>query len=89
MAPTFNIQKAFESVHERLNEIQEDTTASKTQLKALLGNGQPGKISLIEGNLKDLNEYKANAKGYLAALAAISTVLAGLLHFAIDLFRHK
>lgn len=87
--PTFNLQRAFDGVHERLNDIASTVTEVDTKMHSLVGNGQPGRVGVLEKDVEELKGHANKAKGYFAALAAVSTVLGGLLHYIIDLVKHK
>lgn len=85
----YDFQGAFERVHARLDDISKDTTASKTKLEALVGNGQPGEIHHIKTDISDLKEWKAKATGYLAAMSGTIATLGFVAHFVWDWARGK
>ena len=89
MAIAFDFQRAFESVHERLDDISNDQAEARTHLKNLLGNGQPGRMTIVEAEVDDLKRWRDGAKGYLAGAVAVIILLGWLGHFAIDYFLHK
>lgn len=85
----FNIQLAFESIHERINEVAEtvhrrineiDTKVSRTdaEMHQLVGNGQPGRIANVEKDVKELQMYVAKRKGE-SELTKKQIVLMGLI----------
>lgn len=85
----FNFQRAFENVHQRLDEIATQTTKTETHLHGLIGNGQPGRIGLIEADIKSLKEGRQWARGYFAAMGAVLTILGILGHYLVDIMRGK
>lgn len=87
--PTFNLQQAFEGVHDRLNDIDRKVTESSTKLHGLLGNGQPGRVGVLEKDVGELKEEASRAKGYMAALVGVGTVVGGAIHYVLDLIKHK
>ena len=82
----FNFQQAFEGIHERLNEISTGQTEAKTHLKGLLGNGQPGRITLIEADVDNLKLDRARLKGYIGGIGAVVVALGWAGHIFIDYF---
>jgi len=90
----FDLQRAFEGVHTRLNDIsavQSESTAHlaqvDTHLAGLLGNGQPGRIAKLEIAVTDLVEHKNKALGYVAALGGFLTILGVVGHYIVDMLR--
>ena len=63
--------------------VLEDLAMLKTQMRALLGNGQPGRLQLIETSVKRHEEELQRFAGAGMLLGALLT----LLHLGIDLFR--
>jgi hypothetical protein len=53
----------------------------QTHLAALVGNGQPGKVTLMENRISILEKFKERTLGYVGAITAIGTTLGELAHF--------
>ena len=63
-----------------------DLSVLKTQMKELVGNGQPGRITHIESRLQEHERTVQRLKGMAAAFAVMLT----LAHAATDiLLRHR
>ena len=61
-----------------------DLSVLKSQMKELVGNGQPGRLTRLEGRISIHEQTVQRLKGAAGALGAVLT----LAHFAIDfLFR--
>lgn len=88
-SPGFDLQSAFIRVHEKLDRLSQDLAHMKAHVEGLIGNGQPGRISVIEADVDDLKTAKAGMKGYLAGLGAALTLLGAALHFMVDMIRGK
>ena len=73
MAIEFDFQRAFESVHERLNDISNDQAEARTHLKNLLGNGQPGLCAQHSDRIARLERWRAWLTGALAVLGLLWT----------------
>lgn len=58
-----------------------DLAVLKTQMKDLVGNGQPGRLTRLEGRIGDHEQAMQRLKGAAAALGGLLT----LAHFAIDI----
>ena len=58
-----------------------DLAILKTQMKELLGNGQPGRLARLEGRIDSHERSVQRLKGAAATLGAALT----FAHFAIDL----
>jgi hypothetical protein len=84
----FDFQTAFDRVHERMNDIHQETTETRTKLEVLVGNGQPGKIQGIEAELKDIALWRAKVIGYVAAISGGMALAGFALHFAFELLKH-
>jgi hypothetical protein len=94
--PNFNLQKAFETVHSKLDIISKEQTDAAihlgqvdVHLAGLLGNGQPGRIKIIEDRVGGLVQQKDWLKGYVAAIGAIVVILGALAHFLVDVLLKK
>ncbi len=57
-----------------------DLAALKSQMAALLGQGQPGRLTTLEDRLERHEVYLQRIKGFAGALF----VLTAILHVAID-----
>jgi hypothetical protein len=64
-------------------QVLADLAELKTQMKALLGNGQPGRIALLERRVERHETVIQRAGGIGAAFALLVT----LVHYWIDLHR--
>lgn len=49
--PDFDFQAAFDRLHDRMNELSTQVTEVRTKVVGLVGNGQPGKIQLLEADV--------------------------------------
>jgi hypothetical protein len=63
-------------------QVMADLQVLKSQMEQLVGNGQPGRLSKIEGRLHDHEKTVQRLKGMAGAFGGFLTVA----HFAIDLF---
>jgi len=61
-------------------QVLADLSVLKTQMKELVGNGQPGRLSRLEGRIDGHERTVQRLKGAAGALGAVLT----LAHFAID-----
>ena len=61
-------------------QVLADLSVLKTQMKDLVGNGQPGRVSQIESRLLDHERAVQRLKGMAAAFAAMLTIV----HTAAD-----
>lgn len=89
MASDFDFQAAFARVEDRITSLHVDVTETKTKVTALVGNGQPGEITLIKDRLTVLEEVKNKAAGYATAIVGFGTLLGVAGHFLVDLIRGK
>jgi hypothetical protein len=60
-----------------------DLAALKSQMAALIGQGQPGRLTTLEERLERQELYLQRIKGFAGALF----VLTALVHIAIDYLR--
>jgi len=63
-------------------QVLADLNVLKSQMRELLGNGQPGRISQLEGRMHEHEKIVQRLKGMAAAFGALLTIA----HLAIDLF---
>jgi hypothetical protein len=63
-------------------QVLADLSVLKTQMKDLVGNGQPGRVTHIESRLLDHERAVQRLKGMAAAFAAMLTIA----HAGIDIF---
>ena len=96
---TFNIQTAFEGVHERLSSIASGQVNAATHLAELdvhlakvdvhlgdlLGNGQPGRIAKLEITAQSYKQDRAWMKGTIWAVGAMIVLLGALEHYGLYL----
>jgi hypothetical protein len=66
-------------------QVLADLSVLKTQMKDLVGNGQPGRVAQIEARLREHERGVQRLKGFSAAFAAMLTVA----HAATDIFLHR
>ena len=57
-----------------------DLAALKSQMAALIGQGQPGRLTVLEERLERHEVYVQRVKGFAGALF----VLTAMIHIAID-----
>jgi hypothetical protein len=62
-------------------QVLADLAVLKTQMKEVVGNGQPGRLAQLESRLLDHEKTMQRMKGIAAAFGALLTVA----HAAIDL----
>jgi hypothetical protein len=63
-------------------QVLADLSVLKSQMKELLGIGQPGRIAQLEGRMQEHEKTVQRLKGMAAALGGLLTIA----HIAIDLF---
>ena len=63
-------------------QVLADLNVLKSQMRELLGIGQPGRISQLEGRMHEHEKIVQRLKGMAAAFGALLTIA----HLAIDLF---
>ena len=59
-----------------------DLSVLKSQMREVVGNGQPGRLALLEGRILDHEKTMQRMKGIAAAFGGLLT----FAHVAIDLF---
>lgn len=64
-------------------QVLSDLSELKTQMKQLLGNGQPGRVQQLEARVAQHERFVQRAGGVGAGLAALLT----MVHLAIDYMR--
>jgi hypothetical protein len=64
-------------------QVLSDLSELKTQMRQLLGNGQPGRVQQLEARVEQHERFVQRAGGIGAALAALLT----MVHLAIDYMR--
>lgn len=64
--------------------VLSDLAALKSQMAALIGQGQPGRLTALEERLDRHEVYLQRMKGFAGALF----VLTAAIHIAIDYLRH-
>jgi hypothetical protein len=62
-------------------QVLADLSVLKSQMKEILGNGQPGRLSQLEGRIFDHERTMQRMKGIAAAFGGLLT----FAHVAIDL----
>ena len=63
-------------------QVLSDLNVLKGQMSQLMGNGQPGRISQLEGRMNEHEKTVQRMKGMAGAFGGLLT----LAHFAIDFF---
>jgi len=63
-------------------QVLADLSVLKSQMREILGIGQPGRISQLEGRMHEHEKIVQRLKGMAAAFGALLTIA----HLAIDLF---
>jgi hypothetical protein len=63
-------------------QVLADLSVLKSQMKEILGNGQPGRLSQLEGRIFDHERTMQRMKGIAAAFGGLLT----FAHVGIDLF---
>lgn len=67
------------------SQVVADLAALKSQMAALLGAGQPGRLTALELRVDCHERDVQRVKGFAAAMAALFTVV----HFAVEYLRTK
>jgi hypothetical protein len=62
------------------SQVLTDLGILKSQMKEIVGNGQPGRLALLEGHLHEHEKTVQHLKGVAGALGGLLTIA----HFAID-----
>lgn len=84
------ILQSLEAIRAEQSRQGEDIAAIKANLHSILGNGQPGRLTNLENDVKALSEWKAHSKGWFAGVGAVLTVAGAFGHWVIDALRtHK
>jgi hypothetical protein len=63
-------------------QVLADLCVLKSQMKEIVGNGQPGRLALLEGRMQDHEQTVQRLKGLAAAFGGLLT----FAHVAIDFF---
>jgi hypothetical protein len=63
-------------------QVLSDLSVLKSQMKELMGIGQPGRLAQLEGRMQEHEKIVQRLKGMAAAFGALLTIA----HVAIDLF---
>jgi len=63
-------------------QVLSDLNVLKSQMKELMGIGQPGRLAQLEGRMHEHEKIVQRLKGMAAAFGALLTIA----HLAIDLF---
>jgi hypothetical protein len=61
-----------------------DLSVLKSQMRALMGIGQPGRLTVLEERVEQHERSLQRVKGWAAAMSVVLT----LIHLCIDRFRH-
>lgn len=70
-------------MHEFEGTVLADLAALKSQMAALIGQGQPGRLTALEDRLERHEIYLQRMKGFAGALFVLTTAI----HIAIDYIR--
>ena len=60
---------------EQHTELMSSVSVLQMQMVGLLGNGQPGRITTIEGKVDNLTKFRYVVVGYAAAISGFVTLL--------------
>jgi len=82
-----SLHPLLQDISSQLVEIRDKVTRTETNMQTLIGNGQPGRISRVEDQVKELIVSHERAKGYFAALGSVITLLGVAGHYLIDLLK--
>jgi hypothetical protein len=66
-------------------QVLSDLNVLKSQMREIIGIGQPGRLSQLEGRMQDHEKSVQRLKGMAAAFGTLITVV----HFAIDFLSGK
>lgn len=75
----------MENMSDFEGQVVADLSVLKSQMAALLGAGQPGRLSALEQRVEGHERDVQRVKGFAAAMAALFTVV----HFAIEYIRTR
>ncbi len=64
-------------------QVVADLSVLKSQMRALMGIGQPGRLTMLEERVERQERLLQRMKGWAGAISALLT----LVHFGIDHFR--
>jgi hypothetical protein len=64
-------------------QVLADLSVLKSQMRSLLGNGQPGRLHELEQRVERHEAVVQRAKG----MGAVGGLLLTLMHFAVDILR--
>ena len=60
-------------------EMRERVTATETQMYSLMGNGQPGRVTLLERAVDKLQQWRWQVVGMAAGASTVISVIAWLV----------
>ena len=63
-------------------QVLADLSVLKSQMKEIVGNGQPGRLARLEGRMQNHEQTVQRLKGFAAAFGGLLT----FAHVAIDFF---
>jgi hypothetical protein len=92
MTHPVDLGQVMESLREiRTEQVTQgkDLASVKESLHSIVGNGQPGRLQLVEADVKDLRDWKNHSRGWFAGLSAAAAVLGAVGHWIVDSIRHK
>ncbi len=64
-------------------QVLSDLSVLKSQMRSLMGIGQPGRLTLLEERVESHERAMQRMKGWAGAMSALLTVV----HLSIDYFR--
>jgi hypothetical protein len=65
------------------SQVMADLSVLKSQMRALMGIGQPGRLAILEARVEQHERSMQRVKGWAGAMGALLT----LIHLGIDHFR--
>lgn len=66
----------LDEIAKQLKEVHGNVIALRTQMTALVGNGQPGRVGVLERRMEELQSQVDRWRGAVAVLAFLVVVLA-------------
>jgi hypothetical protein len=77
------IRALREDFHQFARELTERVSVAETQLHTLVGNGQPGRVRLLEMAVESLKQWRWKTVGMAAGASSVICVIAWLVQRGI------
>lgn len=61
--------------------VLEGLTRLETHMEVLIGNGQPGKITLMENDINDLKQKSWKTSGIVIGISGVLSAVGAAIHF--------